>query len=163
MLLFHVGAESYALETHSIIEIIHRVELSQVYGMPAAIAGRFNYHGQIVPVLDLSQLLGGRPSRPALGTRIIVVQSQLAEPIAENDRAAKQTVFGLLAEQVAETIEISQQALDAEKTDGYRHSHAGQAYFGKALLHQQKMVQCLHTEKLLDELHHSLLTKAASL
>ncbi|MEL6553299.1 MAG: chemotaxis protein CheW [Cyanobacteria bacterium J06621_11] len=50
MLLFRVGAERYAVDTTSVVEIIPRVELSAVPGLSdsdekAIVAGRFNYHG----------------------------------------------------------------------------------------------------------------------
>ena len=104
MLLFRVGAERYALETTSVVKIIHRVELSKIHDVMEASAhfamsGRFNYHGQTVPVLDLTQLLGGGPTRPALGTRIVLVR------LALSGRGSKQQhLLGLLVEQATEIL-----------------------------------------------------------
>lgn len=162
MLLFHVGLENYALETHSVVKIIHRVELNKIHGMPATMAGRFNYHGQIVPVLDMSQLLGGRPSRPALGTRIVLVQSAVTaqgHPPIESpvDAPADVQLFGLLVEQVTETLEGHQftQADEGDRSTRY-------PYFGKTLLYQQQMIQCLCTDKLSAELCYNALSGAVS-
>lgn len=161
MLLFHVGLENYALETHSVVEIIHRVELNKVHGMSAVMAGRFNYHGQLVPVLDMSQLLGGRPSRLALGTRIVLVQPASAEqgecpyePPYELPSEAQ--LFGLLVEQVTETLDGSQCTQAAKSID-----ETQSPYFGKTLLYQQKMIQCLHTDKLFAQLGYNALENAA--
>lgn len=152
MLLFHVGSENYALETHAVVEIIHRVELNSVHGMPAVMAGRFNYHGQFVPVLDMSELLGGRPSRPALGTRIVLVQSALARQgqcsVKDSVKGpADSQLLGLLVEQVSETLEGHQFTAADGGDRGSRYS-----YFGKTLLYQQQMIQCLRTDKLFAEL-----------
>lgn len=174
LLLFHVGLDNYALETHSVVEIIHRVELSKVHGMPAAMAGRFNYHGQIVPVLDMSQLLGGRPSRPALGTRIVLVRPKLAKqgqrPIESSiefpvkspaDSSAESSIeaglFGLLVEQVTETLE-THRFTQADEGD----RNAEHTYFGQTLLYQQQIIQCLRTDQLFTELGYNALSGATS-
>lgn len=39
MLLFWVGAERYALETTSVVEVIHRVELSKAHEVKGAGVG----------------------------------------------------------------------------------------------------------------------------
>lgn len=138
MLLLRVGSERYALATRWVVEIIHRVELSKVNDLSTKIAGRFNYHGQIVPVIDLSQLLGGGVSRPTLGTRIIVVKLECAEQTPR--------LMGLLVEQVTETLEDSQFDHVIENDDSIQHS-----YFGKTLVYQQDLIQCLRTNELFAE------------
>lgn len=144
MLLFRVGAERYALETASIVEVIHRAELSKAHKAEGAserivMAGRFNYHGQIIPVLDLNQLLGGGPSRPALGTRIVLVR--LA--VSKDWSGQHQRLLGLLVEQVTETLEGSQFECIAADAD----SHL--PYLGETLLYQQEMIQSVRPDQLL--------------
>ncbi|MEM6453041.1 MAG: chemotaxis protein CheW [Cyanobacteria bacterium P01_D01_bin.105] len=139
MLLLRAGSERYGLGTKCIVEIIHRVELRQSHQVPSTVAGRFNYHGQMVPVIDLSQLLGGSASRPALGTRIILVK--LA------GSGERPQLLGLLAEQVTETLEAKQLTSVAESIKSTRHS-----YLEKHLLYQQESIQCLNIDKLFAEM-----------
>ena len=139
MLLFRVGSERYALATKWVVEIIHRVELSNLHGAKSTIAGRFNYHGQLVPVLDLSQILGGSASQPKLGTRIILVKLERAEQTPQ--------LMGLLVEQVSEILEDSQFDHIFEDTNNFQH-----AYLGKTLVYQQELIQCLRTNELFAEL-----------
>ena len=43
-------------------------------GVPAYVAGVFRYRGVIVPVIDLSQLIGNTPAAARLSTRIILTR-----------------------------------------------------------------------------------------
>jgi chemotaxis-related protein WspB len=89
MVLFQVGEQQYALNSRAIVAIVPLVE---------TIAGAINYHGTLIPVIDLSQLIQNQPSRPCFGTRIMVI-----ETAGESD--LPQTI-GLLAEQVVDTINV---------------------------------------------------------
>ncbi|MEM9089855.1 MAG: chemotaxis protein CheW [Cyanobacteria bacterium P01_F01_bin.53] len=158
MLIFRLGSERYALATSSIIEIIPRVALSRVHDAKKAatvssavssdsspMAGRFNYHGQVVPVLDLSQILRGTPSRPALGTRIILVALS-KDPSAPDLNAPDlnaQHLMGFLVEQVTETLEGSEFSPAVEDHDVSRPS-----YLSKTLMYQQSIIQCVCLDQL---------------
>lgn len=154
MLIFRLGSERYALATSSIVEIIPRVALSRVHDAKAAavssavsssMAGRFNYHGQVVPVLDLSQILRGTPSRPALGTRIIVVA--LSKEKKSKDLNVQhlntQHLMGFLVEQVTETLEGREFSPAVENHDVSRP-----VYLSKTLMYQQEIIQCICLDQL---------------
>jgi len=71
LLPFKIGYETYALE---LIEVQEVVENQQVYdfpGSPEAIAGAIDFHGRIVPVVDLALLLDFPTGK--LGQRLIVL------------------------------------------------------------------------------------------
>ena len=154
MLLARIGDGRYALETANIVEIIHRVELTQGIGMPTEVSGRFNYYGQIVPVVDLSRLLTGEASRLALGTRIVLVS------LPQSDGNA--SLMGVLVEYVAETIE--RRYFDDIETDDKALPNkapanvalSGAAYLGKTLLYEGDIIQCLHLETLLIEIREKV-------
>ncbi|MEL6939766.1 MAG: chemotaxis protein CheW [Cyanobacteria bacterium J06598_1] len=153
MLLFRIGSERYALETKHIIEIIHRVELSRGHGLNPAIAGQFNYHRQIVQVLDLSLLLANRPSRPILGTRIVLMERSGADGSCQP--------IGLLVEHVTETLEGSQfehasTSQGNPQLKGLLQDQLQVTGIAKTLLHQGEIVQCLQPEKLLAQLGSDL-------
>lgn len=177
MLIFRLGSERYALATTSVVEIIPRVALSGAQGgalsgaqsgalgythqakptstgSPEAtlpIAGRFNYHGQVVSVLDLSQILKGTRSRPALGTRIILValapSLSLTKSSEESSTKPDTHLVGFLVEQVTETLEGHEFCQADEATDAVRPS-----YLEKTLLYQQEIIQYICLERLMDVL-----------
>ena len=72
-LVFHLGADRYAISSQVIEEVIAMVDLTALAGAPAEVAGEFNYHGTMVPVIDLCRLELGRPSSPRWSTRIIML------------------------------------------------------------------------------------------
>ncbi|MEM9541961.1 MAG: chemotaxis protein CheW [Cyanobacteria bacterium P01_E01_bin.42] len=138
MLLFQVGKERYALETASVVAVIPRVDLLEYHGTSSIVAGRFNYQGQIVPVLDLSRILGETPCPTALSARIIVVD--LAP------KGAAKQLLGLLAEQVTETLSGDRVA---RVENGMQLSQ--RSYLGEIMLQEQTAIQCLHPDRLLSE------------
>jgi chemotaxis-related protein WspB len=71
--LFHHGEGRYALDARVVAEVLPLVALTKIHGAPPEVAGIFNYRGEPVPVVDASQLLGGRPSERRLSTRLILV------------------------------------------------------------------------------------------
>jgi len=97
LITFKAGQLQYALEAHKIIEIVPMAILRACVGVPAYIAGLFNFRGVPVPVVDLGRLTGGTPCAAHLSTRII-----LAPYTAQDGR--KRTI-GLMAESVTETVD----------------------------------------------------------
>ncbi|NEO87310.1 MAG: purine-binding chemotaxis protein CheW [Spirulina sp. SIO3F2] len=144
LLLFRVGEDRYALDTQAIVEVIPRVSLVRYHGTPPTVAGRFNYQGQIVPVLDLSQLLGDKPCEPVWSTRIIVVN------LAPSP--AQPRLLGLLVEQATETL-----AGEGVKSAENRLQLSQQPYLGDVLLQDHEMIQCLKVEQILAEHHYDSL------
>ncbi len=144
MLLFQVGSARYALDTTSVVKVIPQVELAQYHGASPIVAGRFNYQGQIVPVLDLSQLLGNKPSQAMLSSRIILV----------NLGANQSRLLGLLVERVTETLTTDQVDQVERKEDSFLSQRP---YLGDVLLKQQDMIQCLRVDQLLSEQVHNQL------
>jgi len=84
-LLFQLGSDRYLLPAHHVQEVLPLVELKEIPQAPAGVAGVFSYHGEPVPVLDLSKFLLGRCSHSSLSTRIVLVhfRGELLGLIAE--------------------------------------------------------------------------------
>lgn len=136
LLLFRVGKERYAIKALSVVEVIPRVNLSKIHQPPPNIAGQFNYQGQIVPVLDLSKLLGGMECKPVLSTRIVLVN------LAQGGDAKR--LLGLMVEQVTDTLRCDQ---TTPVPDSVAISQA--TYLGEKLLYGEDMIQCLCIDQLL--------------
>ncbi len=135
-ILFRLGKEQYALETAHVIEIIPQLPLRPQPGTPNYVAGLFNYHGVVVPVLNLGTLALGAPCSERLSTRIILIDYTL--------KSGARKVLGLIAESVTDAVK--KEASDFV-TAGVV---AGQApYLGTITLDEGSMVQCVLPEHLL--------------
>jgi chemotaxis-related protein WspB len=93
VLTFQVGSDRLALDLRRIHEVVPRVRLQRVAGSPSWLAGVFVYRGRIVPVIDVSRLIGAEEYPPHLSTRIILVPHVLD---------GQDGLLGLLATQVAD-------------------------------------------------------------
>ncbi|MEP7313009.1 MAG: chemotaxis protein CheW [Pseudomonadota bacterium] len=96
-LLFQLGDNRYALAAREVVVVLPLVNVVWLPGLPAAIAGVCNYRGSHVPVVDLCQVLLGRPAVRRLHTRIVVVNYR-----AEDGGARP---LGLIAERATETLQ----------------------------------------------------------
>ncbi len=97
-LVFRLDRERYALDTHQVVEVLPRVSWKSLPQAPEGVLGIFNYRGHVVPLLDLTALLVGRPARLRMSTRIVVVEYQVGRDPKSGHR------LGLLAEEVTETM-----------------------------------------------------------
>jgi len=135
-ILFRLGKEQYALETVHVIEVIPRLPLRPQPGTPSYVAGLFNFHGTVVPVLDLGTLNQGTPCAERLSTRIILVDYTL--------RSGAKKELGFIAEAVTDTVEKEPSDFSAAGVV------TGQTpYLGTIALDEGVMVQCVLPEHLL--------------
>jgi len=74
LLPFVVGYETYALELVDVQEVVENQKVHPFLGSPEIVAGAINFHGQIIPVIDLAQLLNF--SSKKMGQRLIVLINQ---------------------------------------------------------------------------------------
>jgi chemotaxis-related protein WspB len=140
-LLFHIDDSLYAIDTDSMIEIVSMVILSRVQSAPDYVAGMLNYHGAMVPTINLCRLLQGTSCPPCYSTRILVMRDR--DAMAHPPRSPQSPrLFGLLAERVTETLRV---APDAEMTASMSRS----PYMGDLLLTEKGLVQTIHWERLL--------------
>src|SRR5690349_10674423 len=109
VLVFHIGADRYALPLAAVARVLPVAELKQVPQAPAYVAGLLDLHGVPVPVIDLSTLAGVPPAQIWFDTRIILVDYPLASHTA---------TLGLQAEHVAGVEAIDAAALREPGIDG---------------------------------------------
>jgi chemotaxis-related protein WspB len=143
LLLFHVGENLYAIDTGPVVEIVPMVLLRKILPAPDYIAGVFNYHGEIVPVIDLCHLIQRTNCRVCFSTRIIIVNYKTS------DHASRR--LGLIAERVIETLKTS--AHQVETTE--RMSTV--PYLGDVFLDDTRMIQQIYWEHLITEVHRTAL------
>jgi chemotaxis-related protein WspB len=95
-LLFQLGKDHYALDTGQVAEVLPLVHIKQIPQTPRGVAGAVNYRGAPVPVIDLSELMLGRPAQKCLSTRVILVHYP--------DESGENHLLGLIAERTTETL-----------------------------------------------------------
>jgi chemotaxis-related protein WspB len=135
-LLLQLGNDRYALEAHRVVEVVPLLELKQLPQAPKGVAGVFNYRGQPVPAIDLSELTLGRPAREWLSTRIIIVRHP--------NPGGPEHLLGLVAERATEML---RQDATAFVDAGVRVE--GAPYLGPVLMDSKGVVQWIHEERLL--------------
>ena len=74
LLPFTVGYETYALELIEVQEVVEKQTIYPFPGAPEIVAGAINFHGRIIPVVDLARLLNFPPEK--IGQRLIVLVNQ---------------------------------------------------------------------------------------
>ena len=79
LLPFKVGYETYAVELTEVQEVVENQTLYPFPGAPKVVAGAISFHGRIVPVIDLAQLLGFPTGK--IGQRLVVLINERG-PIA---------------------------------------------------------------------------------
>jgi chemotaxis-related protein WspB len=137
-LLFQLGHDHYALDAGRVIEVLPLLDLKKIPHAPRGVAGVFNYHGQPVPAVDLSELTSGQPASEKLSTRIILVNY--------SDDEGKNHLLGLIAERATEMIRRNKS--DFHDTGVKLH---GAPYLGPVLTDKKGVVQLVHEQKLLSE------------
>jgi chemotaxis-related protein WspB len=92
--LFQLGSDRYAIDTACVVEVLPLIEITRVPHAPPEIAGICDRRGAPIPVVDLSQLLAGRPAEHRLSTRILIVRYTDGRGIPQ--------LLGLIAEKATE-------------------------------------------------------------
>ena len=73
-LIFNRHQTRYALPLSSVKEVICLPELVPIENMPDHIVGVFNYHGQLVPVMNLDSPLGHVSFRYKISDNVILFE-----------------------------------------------------------------------------------------
>jgi chemotaxis-related protein WspB len=95
-LVFQLGTDRYAIDAAQVVEILPLVNAKRIPHTLPGVTGIIDYHGLPVPLIDLTELTGGTPSRKWMSTRIILVNYP--------GTSGKVRRLALLAEHVTETM-----------------------------------------------------------
>jgi len=135
LLIFHVGANLYAIDSSHVVEVIPRVSYRAVHHVPDYVVGVFNYRGAIVPAIDLCQMIRGTPSQEYLSTRVMMVSYPCPD--------GKLRHLGLMAERVIETLDRSESDF---KETGIGTNDA--RYLGGIITDKKGMIQQFFLDRL---------------
>jgi chemotaxis-related protein WspB len=135
LLLLTVAEQLYAVDTQAVVEVIPQVILRPVSGAPAHQSGVFNFRGRVVPVVDVTQLIAGRPCAGYLSSRIIMVRHKPAD--------GEPALLGLLAERVTDTL--LKPLASFQPAEG---AAAQRPFLGGVALDERGLIQLLHCDQL---------------
>jgi chemotaxis-related protein WspB len=143
-LLFQLGNDRYVLEAARVIEVLPMLDLKKIPEAPKGVAGIFNYHGQPVPAIDLSELTYDHPAGERMSTRIILINYP--------DESGRNHPLGLIAEHATEIIR--RESRDFTEP-GLKLGAA--PYLGPVLMDGQGIIQWVHERRLLSDRVRDLL------
>ncbi|MBX3043311.1 MAG: chemotaxis protein CheW [Candidatus Kapabacteria bacterium] len=132
ILPLEISGETYAMMIDNIKEIIPVVEFIELPSTPEYIKGMINYRGRVCPVIDLSILLKNIPSKIFLSTRIIMIDSG-------NENCS----FGLLAQQITETVFIKSDSFEDIPT-----AMQMSGYIDKTMIMNGQIIPILNPKKI---------------
>ncbi|OWT70319.1 MULTISPECIES: chemotaxis protein CheW [unclassified Achromobacter] len=140
-LRFAIGADTYVLDTHEIVQVLPLARYKQMPGMPAWVAGLAMYHGRALPVIDMTALATGAAAARLTSTRVVVVDSPTgADANADADRRAP---LGLILEKATETAHYDPAAFLPSGLD-----HRDAPYLGPVLDTGAGLLQWLRVDDL---------------
>jgi chemotaxis-related protein WspB len=145
MLIVEAGGRRYGVPASRIVEVLPVPVLRPLPGMPAFFPGVFSYHSHIVPVMDLSALLTGRPAPLLLSTRIVLVRAQ---PL----RTGGPVLLGLLAEHATETLACTREEFQPAGVQSRQAPYAGDILVRPDGLIQELNVDRVLTAEIQDQL-----------
>lgn len=143
-LQFQIGPDRYAVEARSVVEVIPLIGLKTVPQAPKGVAGMFNYRGEAVPAVDLSELTTSQAAAERLSTRILVIRLDPGGPGCR--------LVGLIAEHATSMFRKQpEEFVDTGLAAG------SASYLGPVLLDEQGVIQWIQGQKLLPETVRRLL------
>jgi chemotaxis-related protein WspB len=137
-LVFQLGTDRYALQAAQVVEVLPLVNSKHVPRAPVGVTGVFDYHGTPVPLIDLTELALGKPSRKWMSTRIILVNYR--------DKSGRVHLLGFLAEHATETMHRSE-----EEFADLGIAVADAPYLGSVLTDAAGIIQQIDIQNVLSE------------
>lgn len=147
-LLFELDQQRYALDTARVREVLPLVEIRAIPRAAPAVAGVIEYRGATLPVIDVSELVLGRPAERRLSTRIVLVQHQ--------GPGGVERPLGLLLERATRTLRC-----EAGEFQPSGLSRAPAPYLGPLATSSSGLVQRLELNELLTPAACAVLFEAA--
>jgi chemotaxis-related protein WspB len=138
MLLLNAGSDCYAIGARDVAEVVMSVELTRLPGAPDGVAGLLQYHGRMVPVVDLCRLTLGRDCNRLLSTRIVMT------PYPSGSQP--QGLLGLRAEHVTDDIRA-----DTADLTGAETGLTSPVFLRRVVRDRTEMVPLLCLERIMPE------------
>lgn len=147
-LVFRIGGERFALDTHEVVEVLPRLPLKPIAHTPSWVAGVLAHRGALVPVIDVGALSFGKPAPLRTSTRLVLVHYCVAHAHAPQ-------LLGLILEQASDTLRCHP---DDFRPYGVDNRQA--RYLGPVREDEQGLMQLIRVQALLSEHARALLFPA---
>jgi chemotaxis-related protein WspB len=125
--VFSAAGSCYALDASAIQAVHPLVRARPVAGTPPWLAGVIDVHGELVPMVDATMLLAGRPVDRTVGARVLLVDTGIGD---DGPRAR----FALAVDRVLD-------AVDLEREGGWSAAAGAVPWLGAVLQHAGEAVQ----------------------
>ena len=146
LIVFHIDDDRFGLDVDQVIEVAPIVLLKKAAHTPGYVAGLFNYRGTVVPVIDLTKLITGKPSQPLMSTRIVLVDYTGADNAHH--------ILGIMVERVMETVNYRDEDF---QPPGFEQENT--QYLGDIIIDENGMIQRIKVDNILPESLQKLLFK----
>src|SRR5579859_4058001 len=100
LVIFRIEGREHGVPIEHVVEVVRMVAIMRMPESPAWVRGVINFHGRVIPVIDVRVRLGAPPRLPDLSTPIVVVRTGEA-------------VVGLVVDEVLEVLAIRSETVDA--------------------------------------------------
>lgn len=134
VLTLEAAGAAYALPAADVHEVVPQAQLRELPHAPAWLRGLLGYRGALVPVVDLSSLLGGGPTPSRMSVRILIDSTSLG----------RGRLVGLMAARVIDVVQAGEPSLSGLAVPGA-------PYLGGILQLEGRPVQLLRVGALLPE------------
>ena len=138
---FTLDNDRYVLDSSQIERMLTLAPLKAMPGVPAWVAGIFEYEGKPVPVIDLAALALGRRSHERLSTRLALVYYP-----HQSSTGVEQRRLGIVLERATRTLTFDAAAFTPAGIDA-----SDARYLGPLAHDAQGLVQWVRIEHLLPE------------
>lgn len=145
VLVTTIGERRFALDLSEVTEVLPMVAHRAAGGGPAWLLGLFNLRGAMVPLVDLAVIVDGTPTRPTLGTRIVVLRLETELFDAASADGASNRV-GLVVPDVSGPI--ARDFAHAGAHPGF--SFAGASHLGPTIADESGFLQLLRCRRILE-------------
>lgn len=135
-----IAGRRYALESAEVVEVLPVVAHRPALTGPPWLLGLFNLRGALVPLVDLSTLVGGVPTEVRLGSRIVAIR------LEADLFGAAPSLVGLLVPEVTSVGSCDFHASGAHP--GF--SFAGAPHLGPTAVDSEGTLQLLRCRRILE-------------
>lgn len=141
VLSFKLGSENYAVNITDAREVFRPASITKVPNMPSFIVGVTNWHGEVMPLIDIRYLLGLTPKEGLSGMKAIVTDMN-TNPIS------------IIVDEVGEAVDIEEESIQpplATIKGSLAAFTKGQVRLGDeilVLLELKKIMSCTEIESL---------------
>jgi len=138
LILFKINDYSFGIDADKIVSVIPSIDLKPILDIPNFIAGFFDFHGKLVPVIDVKMLTVQQPCQHRLSTRITLINYET--------RIYEKYLLGIMAENMTDLVEIDDKEFKDIAINTSKHLQ-----MGKVFEHDGRIVQCVDFYRVIPE------------